>query len=663
MRTCRVKPFHWQIHSAGRILFVAIVAASLALLQACGGGSTNYTPSTPGNPAPGVSLVGINITPSNLLIGLGENRQLIATGVYNDGSTAQLTSVTWGASSVGSSTDFVTVNSSGMATGVSIGAATVTATLGSVTGVLQLLTETDGFTSNTNAILTVPFKSAFTDALYLPVSQNTIQGTYAVQEVNLDQDQFSSVLPVPFSVMATIPMPSGFVPNATAGSQSSFLVAVISYTSPNVLVIDASNLAVDGTNNTVVSNFKSPVSQSVTVNGITCMICAAVVNPVTGKLVLSTAQGFYTMDMVAGTFTAIPFTPAPAPATNFSLNPIAASPYILSAIPATGELQTLNLSTNTVTTVSALGLTAPNAVALDLELDYGAVTDAGANDQALLDLINPLTPVEELLASNLSLCPGQVGGFNMVDIGVGASSEVAGIPHSLLLSETGGSCIGLEEWPFFRGDSSVFPGQVYYGYGVIPATPDGNPFVNGSDPNTIATFNSVVDKHNYGVLVDANQNWVVKINLPSVINSSIAVSPNPLPTGLNVTPSLFANLPGYTVTYLPTPASVATVSQTNINFGNQPTGAASAPSAVALTNTSTNPVNPLTISGITFAGANAGDYSETNTCGVLPLQPSTNCVIYVTFTPSAAGASSATLSITDNGGASPQIIQLSGTGT
>src|SRR5208283_4590409 len=119
-----------------------------------------------------------------------------------------------------------------------------------------------------------------------------IQGAYAVQEVNLDADQFSNVLPVGVALLASVPMPPGFVPNAAVGSQSSFLVVVISYSSPEVQIIDASNVPSDLNNNTVIAAFTAPVSQTVTINGITCMICAAVVNPVDHNLLLSTAQGF-----------------------------------------------------------------------------------------------------------------------------------------------------------------------------------------------------------------------------------------------------------------------------------------------------------------------------------------------------------------------------------
>src|SRR5215472_10398728 len=55
--------------------------------------------------------------------------------------------------------------------------------------------------------------------------------------------------------------------------------------------------------------------------------------------------------------------------------------------------------------------------------------------------------------------------------------------------------------------------------------------------------------------------------------------------------------------------------------------------------------------------------------GVLQAQPSTSlgtglsCLIKVTFTPAAIGSRKATVSINDDGGGSPQLVPLTGTGT
>jgi hypothetical protein len=63
--------------------------------------------------------------------------------------------------------------------------------------------------------------------------------------------------------------------------------------------------------------------------------------------------------------------------------------------------------------------------------------------------------------------------------------------------------------------------------------------------------------------------------------------------------------------------------------------------------------------------ATSGDFAVStgaNACGS-SLSAGSNCLVYVTFTPSAAGTRMGTLSISDNAGGSPQSVSLSGTGT
>jgi FG-GAP-like repeat/Abnormal spindle-like microcephaly-assoc'd, ASPM-SPD-2-Hydin len=68
------------------------------------------------------------------------------------------------------------------------------------------------------------------------------------------------------------------------------------------------------------------------------------------------------------------------------------------------------------------------------------------------------------------------------------------------------------------------------------------------------------------------------------------------------------------------------------------------------------------ISSLTITGADAGDFSETNTCGS-SLAAGAYCVVTLGFTPSATGVRSATLMIADGATGSPQSVTLSGDGT
>ena len=83
----------------------------------------------------GATLVAIGITPVNPSVVAGQSILLSATGIYSDGSTANLpNSPTWASGS----TATATVNSAGYVTGVAAGSTTITATSGGVTSTTPL---------------------------------------------------------------------------------------------------------------------------------------------------------------------------------------------------------------------------------------------------------------------------------------------------------------------------------------------------------------------------------------------------------------------------------------------------------------------------------------------------------------------------------------------
>jgi hypothetical protein len=105
--------------------------------------------------------------------------------------------------------------------------------------------------------------------------------------------------------------------------------------------------------------------------------------------------------------------------------------------------------------------------------------------------------------------------------------------------------------------------------------------------------------------------------------------------------------------------TVAQLSPSSLNFGSQKVGTKSAPQTVTLTNQGTT---ALSITNISVGGTNAKDFPETNNCPS-SLNAGANCTITVTFDPSKTGTRKAQVSITDNGGGSPQTVPLTGTGT
>jgi hypothetical protein len=104
---------------------------------------------------------------------------------------------------------------------------------------------------------------------------------------------------------------------------------------------------------------------------------------------------------------------------------------------------------------------------------------------------------------------------------------------------------------------------------------------------------------------------------------------------------------------------VVSLSATSLAFGNQTLGVTSAAQTVTLSNTGNA---ALSITSLALTGTNASNFAQTNNCAA-SVAAGSNCTISVTFTPSASGSRTASVSITDNASGSPQTVSLSGTGT
>jgi hypothetical protein len=100
----------------------------------------------------------------------------------------------------------------------------------------------------------------------------------------------------------------------------------------------------------------------------------------------------------------------------------------------------------------------------------------------------------------------------------------------------------------------------------------------------------------------------------------------------------------------------ATLSPTSLAFPSTTVGVTATSLPIMLS----NPGNAaLAISSISVAGASG--FGQTNTCGT-SLGAGGSCIITVSFTPAAAGALTASISVVDNAAGSPQTAALTGTG-
>jgi hypothetical protein len=88
-------------------------------------------------------------------------------------------------------------------------------------------------------------------------------------------------------------------------------------------------------------------------------------------------------------------------------------------------------------------------------------------------------------------------------------------------------------------------------------------------------------------------------------------------------------------------------------------GTPSLPQTVKLTNVGSGQLN---ITGVTIAGADSGDFAQSNNCPAA-VAIHAHCRITVTFKPTVQGLRTASISITDNAPGSPQAVPLTGRGT
>jgi hypothetical protein len=104
--------------------------------------------------------------------------------------------------------------------------------------------------------------------------------------------------------------------------------------------------------------------------------------------------------------------------------------------------------------------------------------------------------------------------------------------------------------------------------------------------------------------------------------------------------------------------TVVEFSPSSLAFGSQKVGTKSAAQTIQLTNTGST---SLTINQLVTDGENYKDFLQTNNCGS-SVGAGASCTIAVTFDPTKTGSRVANVYVQDNGGGSPQLVPLSGTG-
>jgi phospholipase C len=201
--------------------------------------------------------------------------------------------------------------------------------------------------------------------------------------------------------------------------------------------------------------------------------------------------------------------------------------------------------------------------------------------------------------------------------------------------------------------SLTFPTQV-----IHTSSPAQNVTLTNSGSGTLNITSFTITGTNSG---DFSQTHTCGATLAAGASCTISVTFYPLAkNGRSASLSIADNATGSPQTVALTgTGTIVQFSSSTLNFGSQSTGVTSSPQTVTVTNVSAT--NAIANVVVTITGTNPADFAQTNNCGT-SIGVKATCTITVTFTPSATGTRSATISMADNGGGSPQTIALTGTG-
>ena len=207
--------------------------------------------------------------------------------------------------------------------------------------------------------------------------------------------------------------------------------------------------------------------------------------------------------------------------------------------------------------------------------------------------------------------------------------------------------------------------------GVFAGSPSSVGTTTMAYPGPVLALSANADQHGSGLLWATTQEPTSKAgilhaydaeNIASELwNSLMVPGRDGYGTLANYVPPLITNGKVYVASFYPGAIDAFgllpyTVQPASLAFGTWQTNTSSSPLLVTVTNIGGV---ALSIGSITFSGANAASFSQTNTCGS-PVGVGATCTISVVFKSSASGSSTATLNVNGAGGTGTQMVALNG---
>jgi YVTN family beta-propeller protein len=637
------------------------------------------------NPATTVTLESIVVTPVDPTLVKGAIQPFIATGIYSDGSTQNLTStVTW---SSGTAT-VATINSSGVATGVGAGTSTIGATLGNVFGSTTLTVTASHLyayigsvvsanccldvldTTNDQVVATIPLTNINAPFGITP-DQSRL---YVADNVNNIVDVVDTATNTLLTTIAT-----GLDPTEVVITPNGQFGYVATFGETNVGVFSVAS-------NTVVATIPVglfPYWLTPTPDGSLIYVTATAGNSVA---VISTST-----NTVSSTFS-IPVLPgetSPSCISSPVFNPAGTLVYFLqqpscSTSPATanGVVNVLSLPGNTPVATIPVGVNpfgsvmSPDGTRLYV-VNFGS-TSVPSNSVSVIDTATNAVVATVAVGNR----PGTIGITpDGTEVYVTSASDNAvtviqtstnTVVNTIPLTVPFGILIPSPPVPSQAPVLTLTPSYVTFN-----ALPLG--FSSGAQTiNVVNPGPAPLTLTNIGLTGPNTSSFSLSSGCPAPpatlavggAGCNIQVSFTPLTASTLTALVAFNFTNGEVSSQQSVPlsgtgvTSAATVLPTALTFGSQTVSTTSAPQAITI---SSNGTGQFVISSIVVTGTNPGDFPLTTNCpiGGVGLATGTSCGIFVSFAPTDLGARTASVVVTDNQGnvnGSQQTVTLTGTG-
>ncbi|MGA7928878.1 MAG: choice-of-anchor D domain-containing protein, partial [Candidatus Sulfotelmatobacter sp.] len=295
------------------------------------------------------------------------------------------------------------------------------------------------------------------------------------------------------------------------------------------------------------------------------------------------------------------------------------------------------------TTSAAQTITLSNTGTVAISMTSIAITGTNSGDFAQTNTCGTSLPVGAKCALSVTFTPAANGNRTA---SVTITDNAAGSPQTISLTGTGATLtVSLSGTSLNFGTQSLgttTPAQ------TVTLTNTGNAVITFTKVAiTSANSYDFTQTNTCGSSLAAGANCVFSLTFhPSapVTRSGI----------LTISDNASGSPQGVTLTGTGTAVSGVSLSPSSINFSSQNVYSASAAQTVTLNNTGSTALGIVDITA-------TGDFAQTNTCNS-PLAAGAHCTISVTFTPSATGARSGYITISDTDPTLLQTVNLSGTG-